>query len=92
MSQSNKEYKYKYMRRWYEFLRTLEMGGGTLIILLFLIVLFLTLSAFHVAEAGRFLDMFVGALLLHLKSSLTHPEIKKESEINNNDETKPKVL
>lgn len=97
MSISATEVKYKYMRKWYEFLRTLETGGGTIIILLILSIMFLILISFQVPipEIGRLLDMVIGALLMILKGSFSsndsHVEkeiLKSEGESNNNEQHK----
>jgi len=90
MSISATEVKYKYMRKWYEFLRTLETGGGSIIILLLLSVLFLILISFQVPvpEIGRLLDMAIGALLMILKGTISSNDSHSAKEINSEGDNK----
>ncbi len=42
----NPEFRPKYMRRWYEFLRSFETDGGIIFTFVFLLILFIVLNKF----------------------------------------------
>lgn len=68
------------MRRWNALLKSLETEGGSIVILIFLLLLFCYLTTIGFTEADKHLYAFEGALLMLLRGNLSpksHDEDKQ---------------
>lgn len=62
--------EYRYMRKWYEFLRTLETEGGSILVLFVILLLFFVPSLYGFVWAKEHVVLILGAILGLLKSNM----------------------
>jgi hypothetical protein len=62
--------EFRHMRKWYEFLRTLETEGGAVVVLMMILVLFFVPSLYGFVWAKEHMVLILGAILGLLKSNV----------------------
>lgn len=80
------------MRKWYEFLRSLETEGGAIVVLTLLILLFVVLSKFGIVAAEQQIPILLGAILGLLKGLGDNFKDRHFDKGENDNDSKPKVL
>jgi hypothetical protein len=82
----------KYTRRWYEFLRSLETEGGSVVVLILLILVFVVLAKIGINDAAAQIPIILGAILGILKGMNNTKERRSDSEQSDDDDNEPKLL
>lgn len=62
--------EYRHMRKWYEFLRTLETEGGSILVLFLILIIFFVPSLYGFVWAKEHMVLILGAILGLLKSNV----------------------